>query len=100
MDLADDLPKMTEVYGDPLNAQVPQTAAAQVMVVDKALATIDFQTIDNWITYMERLPRELQAMFVNTTRKNNYAKSDIVNNSKAYGDWCTKNHMLYSKDVA
>ena len=56
MDLADDLPKMTEVYSDPLNAKLPHTAAAQVMVVDKALATIDFQTIDNWITYMERLP--------------------------------------------
>jgi len=100
MDLADDLPKMSEVYSDPLNAKLPHTAAAQVMVVDKALATIDFQTIDNWITYMERLPRELQAIFVNTTRKSNYTKSEIVHNSAAYRDWCTKNHMLYSKDVA
>jgi len=96
--LADDLPKMLDIRNDPMNAKLPVGAAAQVMVVDKALATLEYAWVGNWMRYMSRLPREVQGLFVNTARKTTYNKRDVVTSCKEFGDWCLANGWLYSKD--
>ena len=96
--LADDLPKMIDIRNDPMNAKLPVGAAAQVMVVDKALATLEYAWVGNWMQYMNRLPREVQGLFVNTARKTNYNKRDVVTSCKEFGDWCLANGWLYIKD--
>lgn len=96
--LADDLPKMLDIHNDPMSAKLPTGAAAQVMVVDKALATLEYAWVSNWMKYLERLPREVQGLFVNTARKDNYNKRDVITSCKEFGDWCLNNGWLYSKD--
>jgi len=96
--LADDLPKMIDIRNDPMNAKLPVGAAAQVMVVDKALATLEYAWVGNWMQYMSRLPREVQGLFVNTARKTAYNKRDVVTSCKEFGDWCLANGWLYGKD--
>lgn len=96
--LADDLPKMVDIQQDPMNAKLPDTAAAQVMVVDKALATIEYAWVGNWMKYLGRMPREVQGLFINTARKTDYVKNDIVTSCKEFGEWCINNSWLYSKD--
>jgi hypothetical protein len=96
--LADDLPKMVDIQNDPMNAKIPEGAAAQVMVVDKGLATLEYAWVSNWMKYLGRMPREVQGLFVNTARKENYNKRDVVTTCKEFGDWCLDNGWLYSKD--
>jgi hypothetical protein len=96
--LADDLPSMADIHNDPMNAKIPEGGAAQVMVVDKALATLEYAWVSNWMKYLGRMPREVQGLFVNTARKTEYAKNDVVTSCKEFGDWCLENGWLYGKD--
>lgn len=96
--LADDLPKMAEIQSDPMNAKIPDTATAKMMVVDRALATIEYEWVSNWMQYLARLPRELQGVFVNTARKDSYVKRNIVVNCREFGDWCMENGWMYAGD--
>lgn len=97
--MADDLPKMAEIQSDPMSARIPEGAAAQVMVVDKALATLEYAWVDNWMKYLGRLPKEVQGLFVNTARKENYVKRNVVTACKEFGAWCLENGWIYSKDT-
>jgi len=96
--LADDLPKMAEIQSDPMNAKIPDTAPAKMMVVDRALATMEYEWVSNWMQYLARLPRELQGVFVNTARKDSYVKRNIVVNCREFGDWCMENGWMYAGD--
>ena len=96
--LSDDLPQMLDIQTNPMTAKVPEGAAAQVMVVDKALATLEYAWVSNWMKYLGRLPREVQGLFVNTARRTNYNKLDVITSCKEFGDWCLENGWLYTND--
>jgi hypothetical protein len=96
--LSDDLPQMQDIQTNPMTAKVPEGAAAQVMVVDKALATLEYAWVSNWMKYLGRLPREVQGLFVNTARRTNYNKLDVITSCKEFGDWCLENGWLYTND--
>lgn len=96
--LSDDLPQMLDIQTNPMTAKIPEGAAAQVMVVDKALATLEYAWVSNWMKYLGRLPREVQGLFVNTARRTNYNKLDVITSCKEFGDWCLENGWLYTND--
>lgn len=96
--LADDLPKLQQIKDDPMNAKVPESAAALCMVVNRTLATIEYSWVANWMKYMARLPRESQGLFVNGVRKSTYTKRDVVAATKEFGDWCIQNGWMYAAD--
>jgi hypothetical protein len=96
--LADDLPKLQQIKDDPMNAKVPESAAAMCMVVYRTLATIEYSWVSSWMRYMARLPRESQGLFINGVRKATYPKRDIVAGTKEFGDWCIQNGWMYSAD--
>ena len=84
---------------DPMTAKVPDNASARVLVVYRTLTSIDKTWVNQWLTYMERLPKDLQSMFVNGARVDTYAKRDIVFKNKKFTDWCVANSWITAGEV-
>ncbi len=74
-----------------MNAPVPDSPAAVCMVVYRALATIERTWVDPWLTYMNRLSKEAQGLFVNGVRAPKYSRRDYVvqHRSSKTGAWLT-----------
>jgi len=96
--LADQLPSIDSIKSDPNSAKVPTAPGAIMMVVYRALLTIERDWVGNWMTYMNRLSQEAQAVFVNNVRKKDYSRLGTVANTKAFGDWCMANGYVFSDD--
>jgi len=96
--LADKLPTRDQIENDPMNAPVPDSPAAVCMVVYRALATIERKWVDPWLTYMNRLSKEAQGLFVNGVRAPQYSRRDYVVQNKKYQDWCMANNYMFSAD--
>ena len=98
VNMANDLPKLQEIKDNPDTAKVPESPAAQCMVVYRTLATIEYKWVANWMKYLNRLPKEVQGLFVNGARKETYVKRDVVSNCKEFGDWFLANGYMYAQD--
>jgi len=96
--MADKLPTRDQIENDPTNAPVPDSPAAMCMVVYRALATIERKWVDSWLTYMDRLPKEAQGLFVNGVRTPNYSRRDYVTQTTKYQNWCLANNYMFSAD--
>tara|TARA_R110000822_G_scaffold829_1_gene3654 strand:- start:739 stop:1854 length:1116 start_codon:yes stop_codon:yes gene_type:complete len=96
--LADKLPTREQIENDPMIAPVPDSPAAVCMVVYRALATIERKWVDAWMTYMDRLPKEAQGLFVLGVNAPKYSRRDSVVQNKKYGDWCLANNYMFSAD--
>ena len=96
--LADKVPTRDQIETDPMNAPVPDSPAAVCMVVYRALATIERKWVDQWLTYMNRLSKEAQGLFVNGVRAPQYSRRDYVVQNKKFQDWCMANNYMFSAD--
>jgi energy-coupling factor transporter ATP-binding protein EcfA2 len=96
--LADKLPTREQIETSPETAPVPDSPAAVCMVVYRALATIERKWVDQWLTYMNRLSKEAQGLFVNGVRATNYSRRDYVVQNKGFQDWCLNNNYMFSAD--
>jgi len=105
--LAHELPSIESIKTDPRSASIPKTAAALMMVIYRAMDVLDGQLIDSWFTYMQRMPREAQAVFASRVRQ---LSSDLKLHPKAaklkkrillntvYTDWSRENNFLFTAD--
>lgn len=96
--LADQLPSLESVKKNPDNALVPASPAAVCMVVFRTLANIETKWMDNWMTYLDRLDSEAQAMFANGARSKGYNKQSVVMRNKKFQTWARDNAHLYTAD--
>lgn len=96
--LADQLPSLDSIKRDPLNAKVPDSAAAVCMVVYRALATIERDWVDAWMEYMGRLDLEAQGMFANGVRAPKYSRQAMVMTNKRFTQWAMSNNHLFAAD--
>ena len=91
--LADGLPTKESIYKEPLKAQVPNDPAARVILVMRELMSITEKDMDAWLTYLQRLPMEIQALFaVNimaSTRKS------VAAQNKSFVDWAVANNQYF-----
>ena len=107
--LAHELPSIESIKTDPHGASIPKTAAALMMVIYRAMDVLDGQLIDSWFTYMQRMPREAQAVFASRVRQ---LSGDLTLHPKAaklkkrillntvYTDWSRENNFLFTADKA
>lgn len=98
--LADDLPKLAQIKSDPENAPVPQSVAAQCMVVYRTLSSIERDWLDAWMVYLNRMPKECQGMFANGVRTPNYSRQGVVMTHKGFTDWARAHSYLFASDKA
>lgn len=96
--LSDQLPSLDSIKNDPMNAKVPDSAAAVCMVVYRALSVIDRDWIDAWMDYMVRLDKEAQGMFANGVRAPKYAKQSVVMTNKKFTAWAMQNNYMFAAD--
>ena len=96
--LADQLPSLESIKKDPMNATVPNTAAAVAMVVFRTLTNIEREWVDAWMDYMNRLDKEAQGMFANGIRKPKYSRQNIVMTNKKFTTWAMANNYLFTAD--
>ena len=96
--LADQLPSLESIKKDPMNAKVPDSAAAVCMVVYRTLAALDRDWIDAWLDYMLRLDKEAQGMFANGVRSPKYSKQGMVLTNRKFTSWAMTNSHLFAAD--
>ena len=96
--LADQLPSLQSIKDDPMNAKVPDSAAAICMVVYRTLAALDKDWLNAWMDYLPRLDTEAQAMFANGVRSPKYSKQSMVMTNKKFTAWAMQNNHLYTAD--
>lgn len=97
--LYDQLPKQKDIIADPMNAKVPDTASAMVMLVNRAIGNMTQEFVTPWLQYFERLDKEAQALFVMQVRKPTYNKQTLVMTNQKFTNWCMANNYLFTCDV-
>lgn len=90
--LADKLPSWALVCNDPDKAQVPNNAAAIMMTVHRAVMRTTAETFSNVMTYIKRLPKEMQCVFA-TQLLRMKGKPWIALNGD-FTTWVRENHWL------
>jgi hypothetical protein len=100
IDMADKLPTLDSIKNNPESALIPNNAAAVCMVVYRVLGCIEREWVDAWHTYLQRLPSEAQAMFVNGVRSSKYndRRRAVVMNSPSFTQWVHKFSYLFGGD--
>jgi energy-coupling factor transporter ATP-binding protein EcfA2 len=100
IEMADKLPTLDSIKNNPDSALIPSNAAAVCMVVYRVLGCIEREWVDAWHTYLQRLPSEAQAMFVNGVRSTKYndRRRAVVMNSPSFTQWVHKFSYLFGGD--
>ena len=96
--LVDELPKQEEIKTSPKTAKVPTSASAVVMVVYRALATMNKEWIDAWMDYLVRLDLEAQGLFAMQVRNPKYSKQSLVMSNKKFTEWALANNFMFAGD--
>lgn len=98
--LADQLPTIQSIKDSPMTASVPTSASAVCMVVYKALASIERDWVDAWMTYMGRLDKEAQGMFLNGLRVEGYPvkRLNMMMQSPLMATWARENGYMFAAD--
>ena len=96
--LAEQMPKREDILKDPSTAKIPDSASAVCMVVFSALATMDKDYINPWMTYLDRLDKEAQGMFANGVRDGKYGKQSLVMTNAKFTEWARKNNYMFASD--
>lgn len=96
--MVDDLPSLESIKKSPETAKVPTSAAVAAMVVFRTLTQIDRDWMDSWMTYLLRLDFEVQGMFANGVRAENYSRKAVVLTNKKFTEWARTNNYLFSAD--
>ena len=98
--LSDQLVPLDDIKNNPKSAKIPSTAAAQCMMMYRTLSNIDRSWIDAWMDYMDRIPANMQGMFVNGVYSDKFDKKrqqSVVNNKK-FTDFTMANGHLNAAD--
>lgn len=96
--LADKLPSLESIKKNPETAKLPDDPSALCMVVYRTLATIDEDWIDAWMTYLERMQTEAQALFANGVRVSGYARQAVVMSNNEFQQWALAHRYMYAPD--
>ena len=96
--LANQLPKREDILSDPMNATLPDSAAAVCMVVYRALSTMTADFVDSWMDYLGRLDAEAQGLFANGVRAEKYSKRGLVMTNKKFTSWAMANNYMFTAD--
>lgn len=92
--LADKLPTWAEIMKDPVKTPVPDSPAAVFMLVFTAIGRIERDTVNSWLDYCARLPKEAQALFAHQVMKVS-GKGTIVAVNPRFTKYCMENSYQF-----
>lgn len=96
IDLGEKLPTWDQIVKNPAKASIPTQAPAKIMLIYQAVQNIDRATIEPWMTYVQRLPKEMQALFCSTIIRT--SKAATVASNRKYLEWAKENRYLYQQN--
>jgi hypothetical protein len=88
------LPSWEQIIRDPEGTKIPKGAAAACMTTSKAVQRVERDTFGAWMIYVERLPKEVQALFARSVMRS--AKVGVATTHKGFSSWAAKNSFLFS----
>ena len=91
--LADGLPTKEAIYKKPNEAVVPTDPSAKVILIMRELMTIKKEDFDSWMTYLQRLPMEIQALFALNIMASE--RKQIAATNKTFTDWAIKHNQFF-----
>jgi len=94
VNLDDKLPTLESIIADPHSASVPSDPVAICILSYKAVMHITRESMERWVIYMKRLPKEIQGTFARSLLASDNAKAA---GHKAFIDWATENNYIFAK---
>ena len=92
--LNDTLPSWEAVIKNPEDTKIPKDAAASCMMCAKAVQRVERDTFDAWMTYVQRMGKEVQALFARSVMRS--ARVGIATTHKGFTKWAAENSFLFS----
>ena len=89
LSVADALPSFNSIVADPKKAKVPESPIAAVILALGAVMRVSAENADAWMSYLGRLPREVQFMFAQNAMRSSKAK--VLVNARGFTDWAREN---------
>lgn len=90
LSVADSLPPFNAIIEKPNEINVPESPIACVILALGAVTRINKDNADAWMTYLVRMPREVQFMFVQNAMRSKTASFVLVRCS-AFTEWARQN---------
>lgn len=91
--VGDTLPSYQAIIAHPLNAAVPDNPIGQIIVAFAAIQQIKDKDVDNFMKYLGRLLKEVQALFASDIIRSD--KASMVVTNRTFTDWCMDNGYLF-----
>jgi len=93
--LADQLPTSDAILKSPDTVAMPSSPAAQCILAFKAVSNTTRDTFATWFRYIKRMPKEAQAVFINTLLENR-AKKDWALTHPSFVTWARENQYMFA----
>lgn len=92
--LTDGLPTRESILKTPNEANIPNDPSARVILIMREIVSATDKSMDAWLTYLQRLPMELQALFAVNIMASP-SKKPIAASNKSFVDWAVKNNQYF-----
>lgn len=92
--VVDKMPSWDAVIADPKGTKVPDDTIARCILVFNAITRVERDTLGKWMTYLQRMEKEWQALFATSVMKSPNKQSFCVMN-KEFKDWALANQWLF-----
>lgn len=92
--VVDKLPTWDSILATPTTAKLPDDAVARCILVFSAITRVEKDSLAKWMTYLQRMDKEWQALFATSVMKSPQKQSFCVMN-KEFKDWALQNQWLF-----
>ncbi len=92
--VVDKLPTWEQIIAHPETAKVPDDTIARCILVFSAISRVEKDTLSKWMTYVQRMDKEWQALFATSVMKAS-AKQMFCVMDKDFKNWALANSWLF-----
>ena len=92
--VVDKLPTWDAIMASPATTKMPNDTVAKCILVFSAITRVEKDSLPKWMTYLQRMDMELQALFATSVMKSQAKQAFCVMN-KEFKDWALKNQWLF-----
>lgn len=92
--VVDKLPTWDAILNSPNTAKMPDDAVARCILVFSAITRVEKDSLAKWMTYLQRMDKEWQALFATSVMKSPQKQAFCVMN-KEFKDWAMQNQWLF-----
>jgi len=92
--VVDKLPTWDAIMASPLTAKLPTDAVAKCILVFSAISRVEKDTLSKWMSYVQRMDKEWQALFATSVMKSPSKQAFCVL-QKDFKDWALNNQWLF-----